>query len=159
MTSIPLSGYLTQRLLLKAARLASCLILDCMMDLLKKGTRHGYPQCPSPESHIDISNRRSGDICSFQGREVTLPSTRRFARQAVSRGITTRVTAPRAFGKRRAENALFVLADLIADEAADGCTADCSESVSVRKNGTADRPDTGTDSSISIPYRHLTTAI
>lgn len=54
--------------------------------------------------------------------------------------------------------AVFVLADLIADEATDRCASDGADGAAARDHGTTDRADACTDGRVPISGRHAAAA-
>jgi hypothetical protein len=47
-----------------------------------------------------------------------------------------------------------VLADFVADDAADGCTTNGTDCAAARQDGTADSSNTGPDSGVLVLRRH-----
>jgi hypothetical protein len=65
--------------------------------------------------------------------------------------------APAGWVRRIARRSLFLMFDFVADDAADGGTAEGSERAAVRKHGTADGTDSSADGGVLTLRRHAGT--
>jgi hypothetical protein len=62
--------------------------------------------------------------------------------------------APTGLARRIVHRSLFLMVDFVADDAANGCTADGSECAAFGKNGPADGSDTRADGGVFVLRRH-----